>query len=62
MHGFVSGYRPEGVEVDVDGQEPHHERESRQFGFEADGHEDDEGHAHHVLKNLDDKREVIKCL
>lgn len=58
VHGFVGRHCPESVEVDVDGQKPHHQRERRQFGLESDGHQDDESRSHHVLKNLGNKNRI----
>lgn len=58
VHGLVGGDGPESVEVDVDGQEPDDEGQRRQLGFEADGHQDDEGGPHHVLQNLQRKMKV----
>ncbi len=52
MHGFVGRHRPEGVEVDVDGQEPQHQRQRGQLGLQAHGHQDHERRAHHVLQHL----------
>lgn len=52
VHGLVGGDGPEGVEVDVDGQKPNDEGQSRQLGFEADGNQDDEGGSNHVLQDL----------
>lgn len=49
MHGLVGGDGPEGVEVDVDDQEPQDEGQGRQFGFETDGNQYDEDSSHHVL-------------
>ena len=56
VHGLVGGHGPEGVEVDVDGEEPNHEGEGGQLGLESDRHQDDEGRAHHVLQNLIGRR------
>lgn len=49
VHGFVGGDGPESVEVDVDSQKPHDEGQRSQLGFEADGHQDNEGSPNHVL-------------
>ena len=52
VHGLVGGDGPEGIEVDVDSQKPNDEGQRREFSFEADGHQDDEGGSHHVLQDL----------
>lgn len=55
MHGLVGRDGPEGVEVDIDGQEPEDEGQRRQFGFETDGHQDNESSPNHVLQDLCNK-------
>lgn len=61
MHGLVGRDGPESVEVDVDGQQPHYEGQRCKLGFEADGHQDDEGSSHHVLQNLQKSTKVNVC-
>ncbi len=57
MHGFVGRHRPEGVEVDVDGQEPQHQRQSGQLRLQAHGHQDHERRSHHVLQDLTHRKQ-----
>lgn len=52
VHGLVGGDGPEGVKVDVDDQEPQHQGQRRQLGFETDGDQNDEGRPHQVLQDL----------
>lgn len=52
VHGLVGRDGPEGVEGDVDAQQPGHQRQSRQLGLEAHRHQHDEGRAHQVLQQL----------
>lgn len=52
MHRLVGGHRPKGVEVDIDGQQPYYQGQGSQLGLEANGHQDDESRAHHVLEDL----------
>lgn len=62
MHGLVGRDGPEGVEVDVDDQEPQDEGQGRQLGFESDGDQDDEDGSHHVLQDLQhDGRGEARC-
>lgn len=58
VHGLVGGDGPESVEVDIDNQEPQDEGQRCKFGFETDGHQDDEGSPNHVLQDLWDNAHV----
>lgn len=52
VHGLVGGNGPEGVEVDVDDQEPQDQGQCCQLGFETDGDQNDEGGPDQVLQDL----------
>lgn len=56
VHGLVGGDRPEGVEVEVDAEEPDHQGQGGQLGLEAHGHQDDQGRAHDILEDLGRQR------
>lgn len=57
VHGFVWGDGPEGVEGEVDAEQPDHQSESRQLRLKAHGHQDDQRCAHQVLQDLDMRSE-----
>lgn len=52
VHGLVGGDGPEGVEVDIDNQEPQDQGQRCQLGFEPNGDENDEGCSNEVLQDL----------
>lgn len=52
VHGFVGRDAPEGVEGEVDAEQPDHQSQSGQLGFEAHRHQHNEGGAHQVLQDL----------
>lgn len=49
MHGLVSWNGPEGIEVDVDDEEPDDQSKGSQLRLEPNGHQDDQSCAHQVL-------------
>lgn len=55
VHGLVGRDGPEGVEIDVNGQQPEDKGQRRQFGFETNGYQDDEDRPDHVLQDLRQK-------
>lgn len=52
VHGFVGRDGPEGVEGEVDAEQPGHQRQSGQLGLEAHRHQHNEGGANQVLQHL----------